>query len=62
LGLCACCGGTAEEGAFGPSTGLFGGAGRLGGAGLQGFGGCFEVSFTSGSRLHRSPGATDTPS
>ena len=36
-----------------------GGAGRLGGAGLPGFGEFFEVSFTSGSKSHRSPGATD---
>lgn len=39
-----------------------GGAGRLGGAGLRGFGECFEVSFASGSKSHRSPGTADGPS
>lgn len=39
-----------------------GGAGRLGGAGLRGFGECFEVSFTSGSKSHRLLGAADGPS
>ena len=38
-----------------------GGAGRLGGAGLRGFGEFFAVSFTSGSKSHRLPGAADEP-
>lgn len=44
------CEGVAGAGTFGPSVGLLGGAGRLGGAGLEGFGEALAALLTNGSK------------
>lgn len=49
------CEGVAGAGTFGPSVGLLGGAGRLGGAGLEGFGEALATLLTNGSKSLMAP-------
>lgn len=49
------CEGVAGAGTFGPSVGLLGGAGRLGGAGLEGFGEALAALLTNGSKSLMAP-------
>lgn len=49
------CEGVAGTGTFGPSVGLLGGTGRLGGAGLEGFGEALATLLTNGSKSLMAP-------